>query len=458
MAALSAEGLTQLSEDGRVVPRLAEKWQWENDGTRLRVTLREGVTFHDGTPLTSELAATILREAINKPSNHSLYPSFLDVAQVRVEGDSQLVFDLRQKSAFLPENLGLPLTIGAQNSGTGPYRVVKSGPSEIVLERFDDYHLGSPQIRGVVIRSFQTLRTAWTSLLRADIDMVSNVPPEAVEFISNDDIQVVSFARHYQYVVAFNSRTPQFSSQAVRHALNVAIDRPSLIKNVLQGRGTPATGPLWPQHWAIDPAVASYRFDPGLAISLLKSVDLSSYPRSNVPNARFRFTCMIPANFILLERVALEVQKQLYAVGVDMQFDVVSPQEFNARVNEGRFEALLIDMVGGPTLERGFQFWRSARHFKGLNVFGYENAEADRTFEVLRVSANEAAVRSATSRLQQILLEDPPALFLAWNERTRAVSKNFSIVQEAGRDPIDPLYTIWRWTAADRLQASVRTP
>ncbi len=459
MATLSLEGLTQLSEDGRVVPRLAEKWVWENGGTQLRVTLREEITFHDGTPLTSALAAGILRDAIARPGNQSLYSSFGDVTAIKVDGSRQLIFEVKQPSFFLPENLEIPLALAPQNVGTGPYRVVKTESSEIVLERFDKYQAGSPQIRSVVIRSFQTLRTAWTNLLRGDVDMVSNVPPEAVEFISNDDIQVVSFLRHYQLMVAFNSKTPQFRSSAVRRALNVAIDRPSLIKNVLQGRGLPATGPLWPKHWAIDAGVAPYRFDPGLAASLLPQADLNAAPQSKVPNARLRFVCLIPANFTLLERVALEVQKQLYRAGVDMQFEVVPSADFVSRVNDGRFEAILIDMISGPTLERGYLFWRSARNFKGLfNTFGYENAGAERVFDVLRVSSNEAAVRSATSRLQQILLEDPPALFLAWTERTRAVSKNFSIVQESGRDPIDPLYTIWRWTAADRRQVSAETP
>ena len=457
MAALSLEGLTQLREDGRAVPRLAEKWEWENNGTRLRVTLRNGITFHDGTPLTSDLVAGILRDAVARPSSQRLYPSFGDITAIEVDGSSELIFEVKQASAFLPENLEISLALGDQSVGTGPYRVVTNGPSEIVLERFEKFHLGPPKIRNVVIRSFQTLRTAWTGLLRGDTDMVSNVPPEAVEFISNDDIQVVSFGRNYQFAVAFNSRAPPSRSPTVRRALNIAIDREAFIKNVLQGSGTPATGPLWPKHWAMDPSVAVYRFDPELAASLLDASDLSSYPRSTVPNARFRFTCLIPANFTLLERVALEVQKQLYNAGVDMQFEVVPIEDFVSRINEGRFEAMLIEMISGPTLERGYQFWRSARHFKGLNTFGYENAEAERVFDVLRVSGNEAAVRSATSRLQQVLLDDPPALFLAWSERTRAVSRDFQIVQDPSRDPIDPLHTIWRWTAAADRQPAAGT-
>jgi ABC-type transport system substrate-binding protein len=200
----------------------------------------------------------------------------------------------------------------------------------------------------------------------------------------------------------------------------------------------------------MDTTIPAYRYDPNLAESLLEAAGLVSKVRPTGAPTRLRFTCLIPANYTLLEKVGLEVQRQLYNSGVDMQFEVVSIEDFSARVQQGRFEAMLIDFISGPTVERGYQFWRSARNFKGFNTFGYENAEAERIFDVLRVSANEAAVRSATSRLQQVLLNDPPALFLAWGERTRAVSKSFVIVQEPGRDPIDPLYTIWRWTSTDR--------
>jgi ABC-type transport system substrate-binding protein len=130
-----------------------------------------------------------------------------------------------------------------------------------------------------------------------------------------------------------------------------------------------------------------------------------------------------------------------------MQFEVVPAEEFDARVRDGRFEAMLIDMVSGPSIGRAYNFWGSATNVKGFNVFGYENPEAERLFGILRTSINEAAVRSATRNLQRVLLEDPPAIFLAWNERSRAVRRNFKVVSDPDRDP---LYSIWRWAAAER--------
>jgi len=403
------------------------------------------VTFHDGTPLTATVAADALRRAIAQPGYAALYPSFADIAAVRAEGDLDLVLELSRPSAFLPEELELPLAVGSGDVGTGPFRLVKRDGSEAVLERFDDYYLGAPAIEQIVVRRFDTLRTAWANLLRGDVDMVHDVPPEAVEFIRNDNIQVIWYPRSFQFLIAFNSQRPPFTSAAVRRALNLAVDRQALIANVLEGQAEPSTGPFWPRHWAYDASLPPYRFDSEFAATLLDAAGLrlgTAPAGPNRPPARLRFTCLLPAGFALLERLGLEVQKQLYDVGVDMRFEVVSPQEWDERIREGRFEAVMIDMISGPTLARARLFWGFPTR-EGLHTFGYQNAEARRLFELLRRSTNETAIRSAVGSLQRVMLEDPPALFLAWNQRARAVSSRFRVPSEPARDP---LFTIWQWT------------
>ena len=443
------EGLTQVSADGRALPRLAESFTWEKDGRTLRLDLRRDVVFHDGTRLEATIASEALRRAITRPSNLSLYSSLSDITAIRPVGQSQIEIEVSQHSAFLPEDLDLPLGIGANGSvGTGPFRIVKSEPSEITLERFDRYYLGSPGIKRLIVRPVDTLRTAWTSLLRGELDMVTDVPHDAAEFVTNDNVEVIPYERRFQFVVAFNARKKPFDSPLVRRALNTAIDRKALIERVLNGHGTPSTGPLWPKYWAYDSTVPGYSFDAALVSSLLESAGyrLTSPATGDAPPSRIRFTCILPENFSILERVALQVQKQLYNVGVDMQFEVLPVREYNTRIQAGRFDAVLIDMISGPTPSRSYIFWRSARQIKGLNVFGYENADVEKQFQALRSSTNDAAVRSATRGLQHSFLDDPPALFLAWNQRARAVRRNFSIPSEPG----DPIQTLWRWTPGPR--------
>src|SRR5688572_21690898 len=93
---LTLEGLTQTSTstDGRALPRLAESWTWENGGRRLRLRLRSGVTFHDGTPLTSAVAADALKRAIARGANRALYPSVADITSIQSEDDLVLVLEL----------------------------------------------------------------------------------------------------------------------------------------------------------------------------------------------------------------------------------------------------------------------------------------------------------------------------------------------------------------------------
>ncbi len=452
----SLEGLTQVGVDGKAVPRLAEKWTWENDYRSLHLTIRRGVVLHDGTAPDAPRVADALRAQISRPGNRALYPSFSAITAVRAEGDHDLIIDLSEPAAFLPEDLDLSLGIGPNNVGSGPYRPLKTDSGDVTFERFDQYYRGTPQVERIVLKPFDTLRTAWTSLLRDEVDMVTDVPPDAVEFIRNDQIQVISFARWYQYLIAFNSRRPPFDSPVVRRALNLAVDREALIKNALQDRGSPSTGPLWPQYWAYDNSMAPYSFDPALARSLLEGAGFrqASAPRAGgLSPARLRFTCLIPEGFSVWERIALEIQKNLYNIGVDMQFQVVPFQKFDALFREGTFDAALIDIISGPTPARPYIFWQSARRYKGFNVFGYENPEAERLFETLRTTTNEGAVRSATRRLQSVLLDDPPALFLVWSRRTPAVRREFNVVQDADRDP---LLTLWRWTPAAQSATSTQ--
>ena len=440
---LSVEGLTFLGEDGRALPNLAEGWSWEAGDHRLRIRLRPNVTFHDGTPLTAQLAAKLVEEAIQRPANRMLFTSLSDVTAVRADGTAAIVIDLSKPSAFLPEDLELPLSLGTDRSGTGPYKVVERSATAITLRTFEEYHAGTPRIQQVVVKSFDRLRPAWVSLLRGEVDLVTDVPPDAVQFIKNDEVAVVPFSRRYQLLVAFNSRRTPFDRPLVRRALNYAVDREAIVRDVLRGQGQPSAGPLWPKHWAYDKSIPQYSFSPNLAASLLDAAGLPSVETAGKAKSRFRFTCLIPAKFALIERLGLAIQRQLYDVGVDMQFEVVPVEEFNKRVTDGRFEAILSDMAGGPTFGRAYLFFASRKQFQGLNVFGYENPETERLFEVLRRSTNEGAVRSATRNLQRVLLDDPPAVFLVWTDRARAVRRQFNVVSEPGRDP---LFTIWRWT------------
>ena len=231
-------------------------------------------------------------------------------------GDLQLVLELSEPFRDFCLRICRCFCALATMARLAPDRIESSHEIQscVVLEGFDRFYLGQPSsISKVEMKPMDTLRTSWSSLLRGEVDMVSDVPADAVAFIRNDEVQIESFARRYQFQIAFNSQKGALRSPSVRRALNMAIDREALIQKVFQGAGQPSTGPIWPQYWAYDSSVQPYPYDPGQAAALLDSAGypLPATTDSERPPARLRFTCLLPDKFTVWERLALEVQKNL---------------------------------------------------------------------------------------------------------------------------------------------------
>jgi len=134
-----------------------------------------------------------------------------------------------------------------------------------------------------------------------------------------------------------------------------------------------------------------------------------------------------------------------------MQVQPLAAEEYDSRIRTADFDAIMIEMLSGPFLSRPYIFWRWGGEPTRYNVFGYRSAAADRWFDALRFAPTDAEYRVAASQLQRALLEDPPAIFLAWSQRTRAIARRFNVPVDPGRDPIP---TLWRWTVSDAGHAT----
>lgn len=451
---LTGDTLTSQNPDGRVEPRLAESWSSSQDGLTWRFHLRKNATFHDGTPATAPIVVESLATAIAGRATQGMNPGLIDIVSIDADGSSTVEIRLRQRSAFLLDDLGLNITRtlpGGATIGTGAFKIVSEDKSQTVLEAHEAYHAGRPQLDRVTIRAYRTLRMAWASLMRHEVDVLSDVSRDVLEFVGSSDVALYSYLRHYVYVVAFNSARPKLAPVAVRRALNAAIDRDALIRDVLRGQGRPASGPIWPQHWAYDAALPSYTYDASLATTTLDAVGVKLATRPDGRRSRLTFNCILPANRPIWERMALNVQKQLYDIGVDMQLQVLSAEDFNKRIRASDFDAVMIELLSGPSLSRPYVFWRWGGEPTAYNVFGYRSATTDRWFDAIRSAASDAEYRVAAGQLQRALLEDPPALFLTWSQGTRAVARRFNVPVDPGRDP---LRSFARWTVHEPVPAT----
>jgi peptide/nickel transport system substrate-binding protein len=441
-ALVSREGLTERGYDGRPRPRLAESWTASEGGLRWRFKLRNGITFHDGTPVAADLIVEALKAGVSARQKQGTNPGLADIIRIAAISPMEIDITLRRRSSFLLEDLDYPVVRHRPDKSviaTGPFKIVAAGSEEIVLEGHTKYHQGAPQLDRVTIRPYSTVRTAWASLMRDEIDFLYDLSRDAAEFVASSDVALYSYLRHYVYLIAVNSKRPLFST-AVRRALNAAIDRDALVRTALRGQGLPASGPLWPHHWAFDSTLRGYAFDPSLAGATLDAAGRKLTQRAGGRLLRFSFTCLLPQNWLVWERLALDVQKQLYDIGVDMQLQVVSAEEYDKRLRTGDFDAAMVEMMSGPTYSRPYVFWYWGGEQTAYNVFGYRSGNADQWWEALRSAPGDAEYRAAAGQLQRAMLDDPPAMFLAWSKRTRAINKRLRIPVEDGRDPMTYLW------------------
>jgi peptide/nickel transport system substrate-binding protein len=427
---LGLEALVRTARDGRPLPGLAESWSPSSDGLAWRVRLRPSVRFHDGKPADAE----VVRNVVETRLPEALGPAFEDLAGIRAVSDRDLEFVLRKRSTFLIEQLS-DITLeepGSALSGTGPFYVTSQQGNEIEMRANASYYGGKAAIDRVVIKPYTSVRSAWADMLRRHVDVLYDVGVDALDSLEpSNDVKVFTFQRGYAYMLLLNVQKPSLRDPAFRRQLNAAIDRDALVADVLRGHGTPAVSAMWPQHWAYTADLPRFRYDP--------------HPVASGP-ARRRLTCIF--NEPAYERLAIALQRQLQAIGVDLRLELVSGDQLDTRLKTGDFDAFLADFLQGPTMAWPYRYWHTGAPF---NLGHFSSAEVDTALDAIRHAADDSTYRAGVAAFERAIINDPPAVFVAWRERARAVSTRFQVVADPGADV---LRTLHKWRPGDARVAS----
>jgi peptide/nickel transport system substrate-binding protein len=238
------------------------------------------------------------------------------------------------------------------------------------------------------------------------------------------EVKIFTYQRHYAYMVLLNVQRPHLRDASFRRKLNNAIDRPRLIAEGLDGHATPAVGPVWPYHWAVGGDFQGFGYQP---------------QRISEESQRIRFTCSFPDSYVP-ERLALALRRQMQAVGVDLVLEALPLDEMLNRLKTGDFDSILSDFVHAPALVRPYLFWHSGGPF---NFGHFSSLEVDAALDSIRHAQGDPEYKAGVAAFQRAILEDPPAIFLAWTERARAVSRRFTVPAEPGQDVWGTL-RLWR--------------
>lgn len=429
----SYRSLVRLDKRSRIIPDLAEGWETPNNLTYI-FRLKPGVRFHHGAELTAE-DVKFTFDSVRDPATKSPHLGGLEkLARVEVLGRYTVAFYLKEPFAPFLANaiLGIvPKELAQNSSGDFSRRPIGSGPFQLQSWRQDERlelspFNGSagekPKLERVILRIIPDATVRLLELEKGTLDLVVGaVPPEALPRLKKvKGLKVLETEGSSYTYLGFNLRDPVLKKQTVREAIACAINREEIVEALLNGQATLATGLLPPWHWAYEPQVRRYPYDPERAKRLL---DEAGYPIPHGPGPRYRFTLTYKTTTSDLARAVGEVlQEQLGRVGIQLTIRTYEWGTFYADVKSGNFQLYLLTWVGivDPDIYHHYTFHSGSVPPKGANRGHYVNPELDRLIERGRTTLDQEERKRIYSQVQKLVAEDLPYVSL-WHPRSLAV-------------------------------------
>ena len=439
------DGLVRF-KDGtlEVEPALAESYEVSDDGLTYTFTLREGIEFHDGTPLDAEAVKFNFERMLNE--DHPFHDTgpfplaffFSAVENVEAVDDRTVRFNLNEPYAPFLSNLAYPTGLivspaaveehgadfGRNPSGTGAFRFAEWQPnSRVVVERNADYWDGAPPLEAVVFRPITDANTRLAEMLSGGIDVMVETPPDAVTRFRDDaGFTVHEQAGPHLWFLILNTREGPFADKRVRQAANYAIDKGALVDNILQGTAEVAAGPTPPAFaWAHNEALEAYPHDPDRAKALLEEAGYDGAPIT------FYVT---EGGSGMLDPVAMgtAIQADLEAVGMPTEIETYEWNTYLGLVNpglEGKADMAQMAWMTNDPDTLPFLTLRSEAmpDTGGFNSGYYENEEVDRLLGEARTATDQDERAELYKKMQEIVADDAPWVFVA-NWKQNAVTND----------------------------------
>ncbi|WP_432482676.1 ABC transporter substrate-binding protein [Kineococcus esterisolvens] len=425
----TAETLVALDEAGDARPALATAWEQVAPST-WRFELREGVTFHDGTDLTTEQVVAALTAA----TRASPKPRILDGVEMTVEADpadpaGAVLVRTADVDPLVPQRLSSPQlsilaaaayrpdgTVDPVGHGTGPFELVAvDGTSSATLDRYDGYWGGVASAAGIDV-AFVPDGTARAAALRTGTaDVVEAVPVSQASLLDEDQVFEVPMPR--TNTLYLNTERGAFTDPAVRAAARDAVDRGTIVDTVYEGRADVAQGLLGPAlPWAAEgrpERTETPAGDPaGAEVVLATFTDRAELPE-----------------------VAVQLQQQLEAAGFTVRQVVREYSQIESDALAGAFDAFILSRA--TVLDSGDPVAYMYSDFAcegSFNIAQLCDPAIDAALQRAAQTPTGEARRAAILEAERLVLESDAAIPMLHERVVQGESGDFTGVARDSRE------------------------
>ncbi len=447
LAALIYSGLVRKMPDGSYQPDLAENVLVSEDGKTYTVTIRAGLRWHDGTPVTShDVAFTVAAMVDGAREIKGVRRASWEGIEVQTPDDRTVVFVLPTSYAPFIEQLSMGIlpahlwesvpreqfdlsSYNLKPVGTGPYMIEdvisrSDGiPVSYTLKAFKHFALGRPYIETVVISFYGNREELLRAYENGEVTAISDVDPALGKTLSTQpNTRVLSSPLDRVFAVYFNqAHNVSLSDKAVRSALEILTDREALINQVLLGYGSSIDGPIPPGRYGMMYTSTSTPDERSAqAEALLEKAGWTKGENGFYEKKDAKKKTSTPLTLSIstgdteeLKQAAEFIAELWREKGIDVEAKVYDKSTLAKEVITPRqYDALLYGAVADK-LPDLFPFWHSSqRTDPGLNIAMYANSKADTFLEQARgATTTEEEAVSLQGFLDEIRI-DKPAIFL----------------------------------------------
>ncbi len=443
------DGLTRFTADARIVPGLAKSWDISPDGLTYTFHLRNGVKFHDGRPFVAKnVIATfqrVLDPATKGGRGWPLYPvkgaedyaagKATTIAGLASTDDSTVVITLKEPLAIFPKLLAMPVSsivpenagsdFGQKPVGTGPWKFVEWRHDDYLkFAKNADYFDGAPKTDSLIARIIPERSTATAEFESGNVDVLNVNEQETRNWEQDPEKKKLlqsAAALRYWYVAINTTRGP-LKDARVRQALNHAVDVPTMLQQVLGGRGRVAAGVIPPTLGGADTTRKGYAFDVAKAKQLLA--------RAGYPNGID--VELWSSNTDASPRIAQTIQANLAQAGVRAKLVARDASSMREASRKGETDLALKEWWADYPDAENFLFPLLHSRNKGVggNVSFWGNPQFDRLVDEAHREQDETKRNQLYTQADQIAFNEAPMLFLFFYKDLYAVQpwiKGFTV-------------------------------
>lgn len=449
-------------------PDIAASWDVAQDAQSVTMKLQPNIKFHDGTDLNAD-AVIFSFERMLDTSNQYYFgpyafpPFFYPTYKTATAVDPLTVkFELTQPDATflsaLAWNTGAIVSPTAAKAagkdfstkpvGAGPFKFVSWDKNvKTTMARYDNYWNGPAYLDQIIWKPIVEEAARFNQLLSGEVDFIVSIDPQFVPQVqSSSNLQLIQGPSLHTWWVYLNTHEEHLKDKRVRQALNYAIDKDSLIKNVLHDTAVSSRCWCWPNTWAYEPDVTQYPYDVTKAKDLLAQAGYAN---------GFDLEYLVPqsgSGMVAPTQIATAMQADLKKIGVNVKITTMEWISYLSATSKG------LDDVNGKQFGMSQESWMNPVDDPGLwvefesvalppgggNVGYYQNSQYADLLAKARTTVDQNQRAQYYKQAQKLFADDAPWIFMFHSNFVTAANKNVQGITLNPDQNVMHLKNVWK--------------